>query len=129
LIDSANSSTHLTISHVFIHVNSRLIYISVANRIAAHSQIPPSATGSSDVISDLLGYIFRPMSNIQAFDPSVSLLVAPESPLLAYIVHLLHIICVHLTVKLLIVHGQQVVQPDHISETIHLLMLLLLLWS
>jgi hypothetical protein len=109
LIYSAASSTHLPISHVFIHVNSRLIYICVANRITAHTQIPTSATGSSDIIPDLLGYIFSPMRDIQAFDPSVSLLVAPESPLLAYIVHLLHIICVHLTVKLLIVYGQQVV--------------------
>ncbi len=65
------------------------------------------------------------MRDIQAFNAPVSLLVAPDSPLLGYVVHLLHIVGVHLTVELLIVHWQQVVQPNHIRETIHLLVLLL----
>lgn len=66
------------------------------------------------------------MRHIQAFDTSVCLLVASDSPLLRYIVDLLHIICIHLAVKLFIVHGQQIVQADHVGETINLLLLLLL---
>lgn len=121
----STSSTHLPVSHVFIHVHSRFSHICVANRVASHPEIATSATSRSDIIPDLLGYILGPMRDIQAFDPSVGLLIAPDSPLLRYVVYLFHIVCVHLTVKLLIVHRQQVVQPDHIRETIHLLVLLL----
>lgn len=73
------------------------------------------------------------MRYIQAFDPSISLLVASCTPLFAYIIYLLHVISIHLTVELLIIHGQQVVKTDHVSKTIHLLLLwsssLLIEWS
>jgi hypothetical protein len=65
------------------------------------------------------------MRNIQALDPSICLLVAPDSSLLRYIVYLLHIVCVHFTVELFIVHWKQVVKTNHIRKTIHLLVLLL----
>lgn len=65
------------------------------------------------------------MRNIQAFNPSIRLLIPSGPPLLRNIVYLLHVVCVHLTIELLIIYGQEVVEADHVGKAI---LLLLLLW-
>ncbi len=67
------------------------------------------------------------MRDVQAFDTSVRLLIPSDTPLSPNIViRLLHVVRIHLTVKLLIIDGQEVVQADHVGKAI--LLLLLLLW-
>ena len=126
LINPTSSCALLPISQFFIHVYCWICHICVTNRVAAHSHEAPSATRRSDIVPDLLRYIFGPMRHIQALDASVGLLIASDSSLLSYIVYFLHVIRVHLTVELFVVHWQQVVQADHVGETVHLLVLLLL---
>lgn len=68
------------------------------------------------------------MRDVQAFDASIRLLIPSDTPLSPNIViRLLHVVRIHLTVKLLIIDGQEVVQADHVGKAI--LLLLLLLWS